>query len=174
MNNEAAAIAESNEVAQQTPAMDLQSLLDVLVPPTSIVITDIFGNQYSISSACSARAQIKILQQLDKLKNNNVVKSVLEDGFNFEEMSELIGIIVSVAADPEVMTGIANAFSIAHPKPYASAKDQANKNGVEFEDAADLFPVEDLAGAVVPLFIRLVRKGTSAISALNQATLGTA
>jgi len=174
VNNETATVAEIEETPQQTPNMDFQSLLDILVPPTSINITDIFGTEYNIPSACSARAQIKILQQLDKLKNNQTVKGVLDNGFSFDEISELVGIIVSVASDPEVMTGIANAFAVAHPRPYANAKARAKEEGVEFEDAADLFSVEELAGAVVPLFIRLVRKGTSAIAALNKATQGIA
>lgn len=172
MTDEATAIAGQEDKVQKTPNMDLQQLLDVLVPPTSIKIVDIFGNEYNIPSACSARAQIKILQHVDKLKNNQTVKDVLDSGFHFDEISELIGIIVSVASDPEVMSGIANAFAIAHPRPYAETKKHAENQGIDFEDAADLFPVEELAGAVVPLFIRLVRKGTSAVATLNQATMG--
>jgi hypothetical protein len=174
VTNESTVIAEPEDIAQQTPNMDLQQLLDVLVPPTNIKITDIFGNEYSIPSACSARAQVKILQQLNKLKNNEAVQSALKDGLDFNEISELVGIIVGVAADPEVMEGIANAFALAHPKPYRSTCATAKEQDVEYQDAADLFSVEELAGAVVPLFIRLVRKGTSAIATLNQATAGIA
>ena len=177
MTIDSAALAsepQEPQEAQPQPDMDIQKLLDVLVPPASVEITDIFGNNYKVPSACSARAQIKILQELDGLRNNPTVVDVIRKGFYFDEMTELVGIIVRVASDPDVMAGIAKAFALAHPRPFAEASNHAKNEGFDFDDAADLFPVEELAGAVVPLFIRLIRRGTSAVQVLNRATSGIA
>ena len=165
----AAVIAPPEEEEVTTAEIDVKKLLDALVPPVSIEIVDIFGNEYKLPTACSARSQIKILNELEQLKAIPAVASLFT-GFQVADVTDVVSIIVSVAGDPAVMAGIATCFELAHPKAYARARIAADEAGTEYADAADLFPVEELAGAVVPLFIRLIRRGANAIQTLGKAT----
>ena len=160
----------NNEEVYRQAELDLKNLLDILVPPNSINIVDIFGNEYELPSSCSARAQIKIIKEFDKLKALPSVTEALGGGVAIGDATDLIKIIAQVAGDPAVMEGIAKAFETAHPGAYAKAKKSAKENSVKFSDAADLFAVEELAGAVIPLFIRLVKKGAQAMQTLSRAT----
>jgi len=151
--------------------LDLSNLLDVLVPPSTIEVTDIFDNNYELSSSCSARAQIKILKELNGLKDLDVVQEAIGSGVVISDASDIVRLVTSVAGDDQIMSGIATAFEIAHPSAYAKAKKSAKENGVKYNDAADLFAVEELAGSVIPLFIRLVKRGAVAMQTLSRATM---
>jgi len=159
------------QVPPMDPAEGIKSLLDVLVPPEELLIVDIFGNEYTVSAVCSARVQIKVLRKLDKLRELSLVQEVVgEMDFNANGIQGIIDALMRVSAEDEVVELLAGAFEIAHTLPYAKAKKSAKSNKVTFQDAADLFPVEEIIGAVVPLFIRLARRGATAIGAVSRAT----
>jgi len=171
VTTQTAAVAQPPQPDEDSE-LDIQKLLDVLVPPASISVTDIFGNEYTVPSACSARAQVKILNVADGLKKNETLATTMSGDVDLADIGAIIGLVVTICADEEVMASLAKAFEIGHPIPYGNSSSKAKELGVPFDDAADLFPVEELAGAVVPLFIRLVRKGTTAVQSITKATGG--
>ena len=52
---------------------------------------------------------------------------------------------------------------MAYPILVHDLKEQAKQNGLDCEDALDLFPIEDVVGAIAPLFIRLAKKTLGAL-----------
>lgn len=159
-------INEENEAA-----LDLTKMLETLVPPTTVTVVDVYGNDYEATAVCSARAQIQILRKFEELQTLPAIANQLGDDIAIGDVGSIANLIVRVASDPVVLSGVASAFEIGHPKIYTQALKAAKKNGLkEVEDAADLFPIEELVAAVLPLFLRLLRKSAGAINALTGVT----
>ena len=142
-------------------------LLETLVPPTNIEIIDVFGNDYKLSSSVSARKQIKILREFDKLKEISTDDLSLAEG----NVSGIVSLIVDVAMNEVVFDVVCNCFFIAHPKTVAKAKAHAENEDVEFEEnhlaVGDLFPIEEIVSGIVHLFIRLARRTGKALAVLS-------
>lgn len=155
---------------ESNPAMaQFRALLDVLDPPSEIVVTDRFGVTHNLTASISARQQIKILREFERVKELPVageVASLDSAGGN------IAGALVTLASDPDVLAGLARAFTIAHPLAVREATDRA-ADECEFEDAADLFGIEELVAGLVPLFGRLVHRSAGAIQALDGASRAT-
>jgi hypothetical protein len=153
------------------PGLDLTKMLDTLVPPKTVTVADVFGNEYETNAVCSARSQIRILRKFEELQTLPAIAEQLGDNIAIGDAASIAALIVKVASDPQVLGGIASAFEIGHPKTYTLAVKAAKKQGLkEIEDAADLFPIEELVAAVLPLFMSLLRKSATAINALTGAT----
>lgn len=156
---------------ESNPAMaQFRALLDVLDPPSEIVVTDRFGATHNLTASISARQQIKILREFERVKELPVageVASLDSAGGN------IAGALVTLASDPDVLAGLARAFTIAHPRAYGEASAKAIDLRQEYEDAADLFGIEELVAGLVPLFGRLVHRSAGAIQALDGASRAT-
>jgi len=153
------------------PGLDLTQMLDTLVPPKTVTVVDVFGNEYEMTAVCSARSQIRILRKFEELQTLPAIAEQLGDDIAIGDAGSIAALIIKVASDPQVLSGIASAFEIGHPKTYGLAIKAAKKQGLkDVEDAADLFPIEELVAAVLPLFMRLLRKSATAINALTGAT----
>ena len=78
--------------------------------------------------------------------------------------------LISIATDDTALLVLCRCFEVGHPKALTSAKKQAKVNGHDFEDSeyapADLFSLEELATAIIPLFIRLAKRTNQAIQSL--------
>jgi len=137
----------------------LKSFLEDLVPPSTTVIADVFGNEYELISSISARKQIKILREFDKIEE---IK-----GVEFKDEDNILQTIVKVASNEDYLNILCRCFSMAHGKVLQSAKESADKESYEYEDGefmpADLFSLEELAAAIIPLFIRLAKRTSQAI-----------
>lgn len=149
-------------------AADFQALMAMLVPPTTISVTDIFGETYEVPSAIPARAQIKVVRCLETIKDLPVAGQIdLDGGLTGPGIAK---ILLTLAQDERVMAALAESFSLAHPAPYAATKQRADTEGLEYQDAADLFPIEEIIGSLVPLFVRLAQKAGAAVRGLGEAT----
>jgi len=158
-----------DQTATQPDSMDqFRRLLDVLQPPDDVIVTDGFGTTHRLSCSVPARQQIKILRIFERVKDLPVasqLQGIDSGGF--------AGAIILLATDADVLAALAEVFQLAHPRAYGEASAKAHDLGHEFEDAADLFPIEELVAAIVPLFGRLVHRSAGAIQALDAASLPT-
>jgi len=160
--------APTNGAGEPAATADFQALMEMLVPPMSITVVDIFGETYEVPSAIPARAQIKVIRRLESIKSLPVASQInLEGGLNGPAIAKLI---LTLAQDPRVMAALAESFELAHPAPFAATKKRAETEGTPFEDAADLFPIEEIVGALVPLFVRLAQKAGAAVRGLGEVT----
>lgn len=155
---------------EPNPAMaQFRALLDILDPPSEIVVTDRFGVTHELTASVSARQQIKILREFERVKDLPVAGEISSlDGAE----GNIAGALVTLASDPEVLAGLARAFAIAHPIAVREATVRA-ADQCEFEDAADLFGIEELVAGLIPLFGRLVHRSAGAIQALDGASRAT-
>lgn len=155
------------EPASTEPSLDqFRALLDILDPPSEVKVTDRFGATHDLAVAISARQQIKILREFERVKELPVASEVSALDF---AGGNVAGALVALASDPEVLASLARAFAIAHPVAVAEATERAG-HSLEIEDAADLFGIEELVAGLVPLFGRLVQRSASAIRVLDGAS----
>ena len=155
------------ETENQKDLIDsLKSFLATLIPPTAIVVEDVLGNSYDLNCSVSARNQIKILREFDKIKDMESSINLDSDG----SVGSLIDTIISVATDEQALTAICRCFALGHPKAVIQAKAHADQNEIEYENGdmacADLFALEELVTAIVPLFIRLAKRASQALNSV--------
>ena len=158
-------MSDEEKMNLEEAGQTIQGILETLVPPENIEITNIFGDKFTVSGVCSARKQIKILRQIDKIR---------ELGTDLEiegSVSGFINGIVLLASNEEILGILSEVFGDTYPRELEQSKKTAKKNKVEFEEgkfaSADLFPLEEMAAAIVPLFIRLARRTGQAITAIS-------
>ena len=150
---------------QVTPAEaidQLKTLFSTLVPPETLEIEDAFGNKYLTRASIPARAQIKVMQQLDKIWEVDTGDLALSQGA--EGIGGISRLVVSLCTNEVLFEGVCGAFSCAHPKVLAEAKKAAVASGVSKKDAshpADLFPLEEIVAGVIPFFIRLASRAVT-------------
>jgi len=158
-------MSDEEKMNLEEAGQTIQGILETLVPPENIEITNIFGDKFTVSGVCSARKQIKILRQIDKIR---------ELGSDLEiegSVSGFINGIVLLASNEDILGILSQVFGDTYPKELELSKKAAKKNKVDFEEgkfaSADLFPLEEMAAAIVPLFIRLARRTGQAITAIS-------
>lgn len=158
---------EPSEMQAQDLVEGLKNFFSTLVPPTSVIITDIFGTEYDLICSISARNQVKILREFDKINIESNVNINLDTG---TPLDNLVQTIVSIATDDKSLLVICRCFEYGHPKALEQAKVKAKEKGYIYEEgdyaAADLFSLEELATAIVPLFIRLAKRTSQAVQSL--------
>ena len=161
-------ISEEEIKTNEEISIDIDKLLEKLVPPDEIVILDIFGNEYKKPAIVSARKQIKVIRSFQKaLSFAGESKLNMSDG-----VVSLIDYIVEIATDEKVMDCLGDCFTYAYPdvveKSVVYAKDASIS--VDQNPALDLFSIEDIAGSIIPLFVRLAKKSGGAIKILTSLT----
>ena len=141
----------------------LKSLMDTLVPPEELEITDIFGETYTVSTVVSARSQVKIIRELEQVKD---IELGLADFANMDVPS----MIFKVAGNEQLMEMMCRCLKLAFPVVVAKTEAKAKQQGVPFEDPspADLFGLEEVVAAIIPLFLRVARRTGQAITALSK------
>lgn len=153
----------SEETTQVSPPEQdlsgLTTLLETLVPPKNISIEDIFGTVYEVSSVVSARNQILIMREFDKVKE-------MEDAIqiNLSNLPNIIESFISVSTNETVFEVLCNCFEIAHKRIVKETRSKADEDE---QHVGDLFAIEEIVSGIVPLFIRLARKTGQAIQALS-------
>lgn len=153
---------KKEQVAEQADVRGLTDLLETLVPPKNIEIEDVFGNVYKVSSSVSARNQILIMREFDKIKNMETDAEI-----NLDTMPAIIQSMISVATEENIFEGLCTCFGHAHKKVVSQAIEHAKKEGEELTHVGDLFAIEEIVSGIIPLFIRLARKTTKAIQVLS-------
>lgn len=140
----------------------ITELLETLVPPKNITIEDVFGNEYKVSSSVSARNQIKILREFEKLQKMEEDVQV-----RLDSIPTIVASLVSVASNDFIFETLCSCFEFAHKgvanKAQKHAKEEENE---ELTHVGDLFPIEEIVAGIVPLFIRLARRTGTVIQAL--------
>ena len=142
-----------------------RALLDTLDPPNTLEVTDVFGEVHRLPSAVSARAQIAIFRKIEEVQSLPVAEGLSGDFAG----GNVVGAILALSSDPKVLEALAECFSVAFPLAVARASKRATEEGLSFEDACDLFPIEEVIGSLVPLFVRLMRRGMKAAETLGAA-----
>ena len=146
--------------ATTDPTEPFRNLLAVLDPPDEVIVTDAVGGKHRLRSAVSARAQIRIFREFEKAKTLPVAEGLAD--LDLTGGGGIASALVTLASDPDVLDALARCFDIAHPDAVADARGDSPA-----EDAADLFPIEELVAGLVPLFGRLVQRSAGAMKALG-------
>ena len=168
--NEIEEMEELEESEEEESQIDLiTSVLDKLVPPSEILIEDIYGNKYELRTKIPARSQIKLLRKFEEVTEE--IK--LSDFFSLDEeinSRTMIRAIMKMATKEEVMNGIEICFGIAHPLALKNAISEAKSDeyAPKKPKALDLFSLEDTLSAILPLFLGLIKKGATTLTLLAQ------
>jgi hypothetical protein len=157
----------------------LKMLVDKLVPPREVRVTDLLGNEYTVPSAISARRNIQVVRHLQNVLGEPAVARAvgnLDALLSGGDLGASIFHIVGIVSSEEVIGHVAAAFECAHPDTLALARRNVTPDGAMFDpiaddlpDAADLFSVEELATALVPLFVGLAKRSMQALSVVSGA-----
>ena len=83
----------------------------------------------------------------------------------------IIDTIMKIASNETVLETLAKCFSIAHPHVLKQTMAHADKLGFQYESgytaSVDLFALEEIVTAIVPLFLRLARRTCQAMKAIG-------
>jgi hypothetical protein len=143
----------------------IRDLFATLEPPTDVEVQDASGRVHRVRSVVAARAQIRAMQELERIAsmpgNDELagIAATMKGG-----IQGAVAMLVRAAAKDDVLDGLSRAFAAAHPAAvHAAAEGTGFKvmldqrgNIANGEIVADLFPVEEVVGGLVPFFIRLV------------------
>ena len=151
-----------------TPTNALAKFIDRLVPPAEVEVKDERGNVYRVRSSISARKNIAVTRTLQSILGMEAFARVvgqlgrIGDG---ADPGEMIVHVAALTADDAVVEALGQAFEAAHPEALAEARAKLGSQG----GPADIFPVEELLGALAPLFVGLVRRSVQALGAASGA-----
>ena len=168
---------ETNEI-EETEELDgteddsvdiVRDFLSKIVPPTEVSIEDLYGQEYSLRTKISARSQIQLVREFEK----GIKDIALTDLFEMDEeinSSSIIRAIMKVSTKEAVLSSVDKCFLIAHPSAFESAKKGAKNDpyAPKKPTPIDLFSLEDILSAVLPLFLGLIKKGTNVLTLLAQ------
>lgn len=155
---EAAAEKQRDGLAQ------LRTIIDTMVPPRSVTVVDVLGNEHRLPGAVSARVQVEILRIVESLAS--LPAGALLSGTE-QNARGALSLLLTLAHEPRVLDALSEAFGIAHPGAVERARAAVQAEGGTARDAADVFAVEEIVAGLVPLFVRLVKRGTSAAEAVG-------
>ena len=141
----------------------LKGLFANLVPVDMVSVTDIFGVKHDLATSISARKQIKILRIIEEVKD-------IEFNLNITDETNILEMLLSLASNEKFLTAVGKCFDLAYPHIVNELKEQAINNGYECDDALDLFPIEDVLSAIIPLFIRLAKRTIGAFQNLEMVS----
>ena len=144
------------EVSEESYFKSIEEMLDALVPPSEILINDVDGKEHRLPGAIPARRQVKVFREFRGIWDNEDVKTHMESAADYS-VSGIAKAVMGVAFEEEVLESLGRAFKAAFPK---SCGDQ---------DPLDLFPVEEGVTALVPLFIRFIKRAGKTLIGLGQA-----
>lgn len=170
--------SKSNTGPSENPNMSpaeavdqLRNLFSTLVPPEQLEIEDALGNTYLTRSSIPARAQIKVMQQLDKIWATDMAGINTGDEMGVAGISRLV---VSLCTNEVIFESICSAFGCAHPRVVDAAKRNAIEAGLpkkECSHPADLFPVEEIVAGLIPFFIRLAQRAVSIVQKVSNTAV---
>lgn len=148
----------------------MKSLITALVPPDEIEISDIFGDTHNLPATCSARSQIKIMRILEKIKDVELPEGVSLQALDVGSIVKLLG---SLVTNDVVFEAVCQCAELAHPRLIKKLVARAEAEEYEYDPelpVADLFPIEEAIAMIVPLFLRIARRGGQAISKIAEVS----
>lgn len=147
--------------------MDLESLIERLVPKEGVKISGISGTEYEIPSRVGARKQVRATRKLrdlvSKMSSDGIAVSMDGDG-----IKAFANAIIEDDED-EYIEGLFEVFKSAFPKIVDNEKSVCEDHGVAFENEADLFALEDLVEALLPLSLRAASRMMQLANQVNKA-----
>lgn len=172
--------AQPQDASGGDPTAAFRELLDRLVPPDAIEVRDVYGGVHRLVTTVSARRQTVLFRAFRSALQRPAVETALAvanaggvDGLLASvtgDVGQYAGLAAVVGSDEGVVEDLATAFAAAFPEAVGAATRRASEAGQRVESAADLFGVEELLAGLVPLSVRLARRGTSALLALATAS----
>lgn len=136
----------------------ISDLLDQLVPPETVEISDVFGGRHVLRGRLPARSQVLVVRQMEAVFAAEVgaeIRAAVGSG----GYGAALVLLARAAADERVLGGLASAFATAHPAAVARAEAAARASGeTAIRDAADLFGVEEMAAAILPFCLAPLRR----------------
>ena len=148
-----------NEIAEEEyQPIDFAKLLEKLVPPSSVVITDIRGKKITIPGAISARRQIKVFRKFKEIFDASKWDGMMNDLLDSDlAMSAISQKLIEIVSEENTMEIIGEIFTLAFP------------DVLEGEDPLDVLPIEEVVLALIPLSERFIKKaGTGVVKVMNE------
>jgi hypothetical protein len=147
-------------------AAEVQAFLMELVPPEDLEIRDVTGGLHRLPKIVSARATLRVTQALASA-NLEAVAFPAPGAFSIGAISRGV---LSVLSSDEALDALGRAFTAAFPAVVQAAR--VNRQAIDIDgnfapgeyDILDLFPVEELVVAIVPLFARPTARLASALA----------
>ena len=134
----------------------MASMLEALVPPKEVVVTDVKGNEHRLPGAIPARRQIKVFREFQAIIKNPEVASRFNEDDEFSTVS-VVNTLMSIAFHEEVLNSLGTAFKEAFPEAVIG-------------DPLDEFALEEVVAALVPLLLRFVKRAGKTLAGIGQLT----
>lgn len=147
---------ENEEVESDNYFGNMASMLEALVPPKEVIITDVNGKEHKLPGAIAARRQIKVFREFQEIIKNPDVSEKFNEDEEFSTVS-IINTLMKVAFHDAVLTSLGTAFKEAFPDAC---------NG----DPLDEFALEEVVAALVPLLLRFVKRAGKTLAGIGQLT----
>lgn len=124
----------------------VSTLLDQLVPPSSVTITKADGTTLDLPGAIPARRQVVVFRHMRNLLELPQVSTMVSGMSGNMESGSMVDLILALATDTEVLEALGVIFSEAYPTALG-----------EGVDPLDVLPLEEVVLALVPFSERFVK-----------------
>ena len=158
-----------NETKEQEKSQveSIRDVLNALVPPDNVEVTDVFGDKHKVSSSISARRQVKIMRLLEEIKDINVNNIVVGD----MTPQSMFNILIKLMANEQIFCTLCRCVEIAYPSVLSKMLESAEASSYDYDKdlpVADLMPIEEVVALLVPLSLKIARRTGQAIQALTK------
>ena len=106
----------------------LQNVLKTLIPDDEIEVQDVLGGKHTVRTVVSARVQIKVLRQFEKLKSLDFTDMPFAN-----DASSMFDLIMAVSDNDDVLRVLSTCFSVSQPVLIEKVKKKATEEGFPFE-----------------------------------------
>ncbi len=155
---------EKKEAETLKDATDtIKDLLENLLPPDEIKVSDVFGDDHLLPATCSARSQIKIMRLLEGIKDLELPEGIDTTAMGVQD---IVAILKTLVTNETVFEVVCKCAELAHPKLIKKVQEKAKLEDLDYDTAlpvADLFPIEEVIAMIVPLFLRIAKRTGQAI-----------
>jgi hypothetical protein len=133
-------------------------IVEVLAADDTQEITDAAGNCYTVRTTIAMRQQLIVFRCIREIMETRAegAGDLMELGKEGDIAGALTAVLTMID-DEKVIDLVEKAFTVAFPKAVQDAIANAGENG-EPLGAVDLFPVEEIVGALLPFAARLVKR----------------
>ena len=138
--------------------VQMEALLDRLVPPDEVVLTTCTGKTITLPGAIAARQQVKVFRLMRDLVDDEEVKILLASiSTTGGTGMGMVDAILTIATNDHIANKLGEIFTAAYPDVLAG------------EDPLDVLPMEELISAIVPFSERFIKKLGTGITALGRS-----
>ena len=144
-------MADSPSPAPYDP---LRDVLAKLVPESgSMTITTADGKPVTLTTTLPARRQIEVARIVERMFRRNVATGTIE-ALRAGKSPDLFAQIVRGINDDDSITDLGRAFTAAYPSACSG-------------DPLDVFPIEEVVLALLPLLVRPILRGLDVVGPLG-------